>query len=84
MTTRGKRRKERIEMKTGKKDYLDLADEIDAQMVYLLQIVSILRIAFEGKTMPVPLVSVMDDIYERLERLKGTISELQSFCKKEE
>ena len=83
MTTRGKGHKEGKETKVGGKNYLDLADEIDAQMAYLLQIVSILRIAFEGKTMPVPIVSVMDDIYERLEWLKETISELESLCKKE-
>ena len=65
MTNRGKRHKEEMEIKASKKEYLDLTDEIDSQMVYLLQIVSILRIAFEGKTMPVPIVSVMDDIYER-------------------
>ena len=82
MSIRKRLHKERVEIKAAKKDYLDLSDEINAQMVYLLQIISILRIAFEGKTMQVPIVSVIDDIYERLERLKGTIAELQSFFKK--
>lgn len=66
-----------------KKDYLDLADEIDAEMIYLEEIVGLIHFAFQGKAMSaVPLSNVMDDIFERLERLRGTIAGLKDLAGK--
>lgn len=73
-------RKKKVE--TRKKSCLDVADEIDSQMVYLMEIAGLLRYVFEGKTTTViPLSSVLNDLYDRLEWLKGTIEELKRFCK---
>ncbi|MDA8089306.1 MAG: hypothetical protein M0Z61_03655 [Nitrospiraceae bacterium] len=65
-----------------KKTYLDITDDIDSQMVYLLEIAGLLRFLFEGKTTAkIPLSNVLNDLYDRLEWLKGSIEELKGFCR---
>ena len=69
----------RKELETGEKSYLDIADDIDSQMVYLMEIAGLLRYLFEGKTTAIiPLSSVLNDLCDRLEWLKETIEELKN------
>ena len=70
------------EVKTEDMAYLDLAGEINSQMVYLLEMAGLLRHLFGGKTTAIiPLSSVLNDLCDRLEWLKETIEELKGFCK---
>ena len=75
-------KKGRKELETGEKSYLDITDDIDSQMLYLMEIAGLLRYMFEGKTTAIiPLSSVLNDLYDRLGWLKETIKELKRFCK---
>ena len=73
---------ERKKVEAQEKSCLDVSDEIDSQMVYLMEIAGLLRYVFEGKTTSIiPLSNVLNDLYDRLEWLKETIEELKRLCK---
>lgn len=58
----------------GGRDFQDLSADIDTQIVYLTEMAGLLRHLFEGKGAAIiPLSSVLDDLYGRLEHLKESI-----------
>ncbi|MDA8085736.1 MAG: hypothetical protein M0Z75_03465 [Nitrospiraceae bacterium] len=67
----------------GGKDFQDISEDIDTQIVYLTEIAGLLRYLFEGKTTAIiPLSNVLDDLCGRLEHLKASIGELKVFYRK--